>query len=68
MHYRQAEDSDLSAIMTIIEQARRTMLDLGTDQWQYGYPNESVLKTDIAAGQCVVAEKSGAIQIGRAHV
>ena len=61
MHYRQAEISDLSNIMTIIEQARQTMLDLGTDQWQYGYPNEFVLKTDIAAGQCFVAEKSGTI-------
>ena len=61
MHFRQAITADLAEIMRIIEQARQTMRELGTDQWQYGYPNQTVLAADISAGQCVVAENDGII-------
>lgn len=61
MFCRQAVMADLAAIMTIIEQARQTMRELGTDQWQYGYPNDAVLAADISQGQCIVAGKDDLI-------
>jgi GNAT superfamily N-acetyltransferase len=61
MQIRPAISADLEQIMKIIEQARQTMREIGTDQWQYGYPNEAVLAADIAAIQCIVAESDGSI-------
>jgi RimJ/RimL family protein N-acetyltransferase len=52
---RLAEPKDLPAIMLIIGQAQNALRVLGIDQWQNGYPGESVLASDIAAGQCYVS-------------
>lgn len=51
MRHRYARQTDLSAIMTIIHQAKSRMNALGIDQWQDGYPNEESLLTDIQAKQ-----------------
>jgi GNAT superfamily N-acetyltransferase len=58
---RLAEPKDLPAIMLIIGQAQIAMQALGIDQWQNGYPNESVLAADIAAGQCYVSLENDAV-------
>jgi len=61
MQIRLDVSADLGQIMKIIEQARKTMREIGTDQWQYGYPNDAVLAADISAGQCIVADSDGEI-------
>lgn len=58
---RVATLADLDAIMQIIEQARLSLHEVGTDQWQYGYPNKAVLAADIHGLQCFVAESDGVI-------
>ncbi len=58
MHIRKTTMSDLDAVMTIIEEARRTIAALGIDQWQNGTPNRAMIEEDVILGQgyCVAAD------------
>lgn len=49
MIFRQSEVSDLSRIMEMIIDAKKTMQDTGIDQWQgeVGSPDEELLRNDI---------------------
>ncbi len=47
MEYRLAVFSDLEAIKPIIDDARSFLKQAGVNQWQNGYPNESVILEDI---------------------
>lgn len=49
-----ATTHELSAIMEIIGHAQAYLASLGIDQWQNGYPNEEVIKKDIANGETYV--------------
>lgn len=54
MGLRQAEAHDIPAIMAIIEEAKEKLARNAVDQWQDGYPNESVIAADIARGEAYV--------------
>ena len=58
MQIRKTTEGDIDAVMTIIEEARRTIAALGIDQWQNGSPNRSMIAEDVALGQgrCVVSD------------
>ena len=47
MQLQLAEEKDLPEIMEIIRQAQRRIGELGIDQWQDGYPDESVIRGDL---------------------
>ena len=56
---RKTEKKDMSALMEIFSEARRTIAALGIDQWQNGYPNEEVITDDIERGYSYCAEIKG---------
>ena len=47
--------------MPIFAEARKTIAALGIDQWQNGYPSESVILRDIEKGQSYLCEIEGKI-------
>ncbi len=47
MTIRKSEPKDLDLLMEIIHQAQKTMATLGIDQWQNGYPSDTVISKDI---------------------
>ena len=58
---RRATAEDLDAIMSIIEEARRTIAALGIDQWQGGSPNRAMIQEDIAFGRSYCAVSDGVV-------
>ena len=58
MQIRKTTANDIDAVMSIIEEARRTIAALGIDQWQNGTPNRAMIEEDVALEQsrCVVAD------------
>ena len=61
MLIRATTPADVPAVMTIIEEARRTIAALGIDQWQNGSPNEAMILADVQAGQSRVALVDGEV-------
>lgn len=59
MGLRKAEYSDMSAILQIIEEAKEKLRRNKVDQWQDGYPNETVIRGDIDRGEAYVWDISG---------
>jgi GNAT superfamily N-acetyltransferase len=49
-HFRKATASDLSTIWEIIQQAIVRRKNDGSQQWQDGYPNQTVIAQDIKKG------------------
>ncbi|MGM5630735.1 GNAT family N-acetyltransferase [Apibacter raozihei] len=45
--FRQAKSEDSAQIWTILEKAIQRRKEEGSEQWQDGYPNPSVIKSDI---------------------
>lgn len=58
---RRTTEKDISKIVPIYEEARRTIAALGIDQWQNGYPSSDVLNEDIALRQSYVVEADGIV-------
>ena len=56
---RKAMPADLPAIMEIINEAKVTLKASGIDQWQKGYPNESVILQDMAGGYSYIYLRDG---------
>ena len=52
--FRRAEARDLPGIMRVIHEAQAFMRTLNIDQWQDGYPDEAILRADIAMNQAYV--------------
>lgn len=52
---RSTRESDLPAVMQIIAAAQTDFCERGIDQWQNGYPNEQVIRGDMARGESYVA-------------
>tara|TARA_B100001059_G_C17678085_1_gene498151 strand:- start:347 stop:859 length:513 start_codon:yes stop_codon:yes gene_type:complete len=50
LHFRSAKAQDLQAIWSIIQQAILRRKKDGSNQWQDGYPNPSVIQNDIDKG------------------
>ncbi|MDN3677854.1 GNAT family N-acetyltransferase [Flavobacterium paronense] len=48
--FRKATTSDIPKIWKIIQQAIARRKNDGSQQWQDGYPNEDVIRTDITKG------------------
>jgi GNAT superfamily N-acetyltransferase len=61
MNIRLSRPDDLPALMDIFREARATIATLGIDQWQDGYPSESLISEDIAQGRSYVLEEQGLI-------
>ncbi len=47
MEFRQAVESDINGIMSIIKQAQYYFKEHGINQWQNNYPNVETIKNDI---------------------
>ena len=58
---RKTTEADLQPLMEIFSEARKTIAALGIDQWQNGYPNEAVLREDMARSQSYLAESDGRV-------
>lgn len=56
---RKSEPKDLSALMGIFEEARKTIRALGINQWQNGYPNPEVISEDMEKDQSYVVTAEG---------
>lgn len=50
MEYGKISETDIDAVMRIIEGAKRRLHDRGVDQWQRGYPCRTSVEADVAAG------------------
>ena len=61
MQIRPTTRTDLDAVMSIIEEARRTIAALGINQWQNGSPNRAMIEEDIALGQSRAVTLDGEI-------
>ncbi|MBR3292958.1 MAG: tRNA (guanosine(37)-N1)-methyltransferase TrmD [Oscillospiraceae bacterium] len=48
---RPATEEDLPALLDILHEAKSLLRRRGIDQWQDGYPNEELLRVDIARGE-----------------
>ncbi len=48
--FRQARSEDLDQIWEILKKAIQRRKEDGSDQWQDGYPNPSVIQSDITKG------------------
>lgn len=46
-----ADNKNLPAIMQIISEAQAYLASLGIDQWQDGYPKQSIIQNDIFNGE-----------------
>lgn len=61
MNIRVTTPADLSAVMSIIEEARHSIAALGINQWQNGTPNRAMITRDMAEGQGRVVTLDGEI-------
>ena len=61
MNIRRAEGEDLPAILSILCEAQGFLRRQGVDQWQDGYPNQTVVQTDVEQQTGYVAEQGGEI-------
>lgn len=61
MKIERAVVEDMSRIMELIGQAKRYLNSLGTDQWQDGYPDEDVIRGDLAEENGYVLREAGRI-------
>lgn len=61
MILRKAATSDAAAIWDILQQAISQRKHDGSEQWQYGYPNEQTVQEDIANGYAYVLSDKNVI-------
>ena len=61
MYIRKAKIEELEKIMPIFNEARKTIAMLGINQWQNGYPDESVISSDIKREESYVLEDAAGI-------
>ncbi|MBD1420963.1 MULTISPECIES: GNAT family N-acetyltransferase [Sphingobacterium] len=59
--FRQAQSEDIPQIWEILERAIQRRKEEGSNQWQDGYPNVSVIRTDIEKGHGYVLTDGGII-------
>ena len=58
---RQMDESDIPAVLGIADGARAFLRKNGVDQWQDGYPSESVIRADIERGEAFVLTVGGSV-------
>ena len=59
MEIRLAFPNEVDAIMQVIEEAKKSLAEAGSTQWQNGYPNADIIIDDIISGQAYVALEEG---------
>ena len=59
MTVRKTKEKDIASVVSIYDEARKTIAALGIDQWQSGYPNRESVTADISVSEsyCVVDGK-----------
>ena len=62
---RKTTHEDVKSVMPIFDIARKTIATLGIDQWQDGYPTESLIHEDVDADN--EQERDGNHQIAAVH-
>lgn len=63
--FRKADEADAMRIWLMIEQAKKQMQQLGSQQWQDGYPIPETIACDIAFGYgYVLCNEEGAVAYG----
>lgn len=60
-HFRLAAPADLPAIMAILDDAKNLLKAQGSSQWQDGYPDQTCIEADLAAGSGHVITQDGQI-------
>lgn len=58
---RLSEEQDIPQIMRIVASAQAYLAAQGIDQWQNGYPNEAVVRSDIEKAYGYVLEEDGRV-------
>lgn len=61
MEIRKTQNADLDEVMILFDRARKTMAELGIDQWQNGYPFRSDIERDIENGESYTVRENGEI-------
>ena len=61
MEFTLAKQEHFEALCTITKDAKTQLKGLGIDQWQKGYPNQSVWADDIKKGITWVAVEDGTV-------
>lgn len=62
LEFRHAQETDLPRILEIYAEARRFMAESGNpDQWNGGYPSETIVREDLAAQQLYVCTEQGRV-------
>ena len=61
MLIRKSDKLDINSLMPIFDEARKTIAALGIDQWQNGYPSESVILADVEKKQSYLCEIDGKV-------
>ena len=51
MEIRKTKQNEISHLMDIFAEARKTIAALGINQWQDGYPTEGVIRRDVERGE-----------------
>lgn len=61
MVFRKAKPEDVPEMLEIVSSAVAYLKSCGVNQWQDGYPNEEILRSDIEKGVSYVIEDDGAV-------
>ena len=56
---RKAEYADIPAVMKAVNEGKEWLRSQNVDQWQNGYPNENVIREDIALQSGYVYDEEG---------
>lgn len=63
VEFRRATGADLPAMMEIYHGAQAYLRQQGLDQWQNGYPQETLVSRDIEAGNAFVLTADGVVAV-----
>lgn len=61
LNIRKSTKADMPALMEVFAEARGTIAMLGINQWQDGYPNETVIMEDVEQNRSFSVEKEGEV-------
>lgn len=59
MKIKRTSRGDIDTLMSIFEEARKTIASLGIDQWQNGYPSREVIEEDVKLMQSYFVTSDG---------
>ena len=56
---RAATEEELPALLALLDEGKALLRERGIDQWQAGYPDESLLRADLARGELYAVRHGG---------